>query len=300
MGLIMQNGISYGGVDIVKLTQAEYDALPESKNSDGILYAFTDGESSSSGGGTSKPVELTKAQYEALGDSVNTDGILYAITDGDELSAKNLSYDGSKTRLGNNVQDAIDSCFQSVSNGKALVASAITDKGVTTASDATFATIANNINSIEIESSESISQLVPKLTANTSSVLSSGNRNATDFPPYKAFNRTNTAGSDSWIGEGASGTIGYNFESKKTVKLIYIENRNSSDTAAVKGFTLQGSDDLSSWKDIQSFTNSETNYLMNNYFFVSAKNSYKAFRIKTTSGYNSNYIAIAKLQFLGY
>ena len=106
MGLIMQNGISYGGVDIVKLTQAEYDALPESKNSDGILYAITDGEGSS--GGTSKPVELTKAQYEALGESTKTDGILYAITDGDELSAKNMAYDGSVTGLGNNVQSAID------------------------------------------------------------------------------------------------------------------------------------------------------------------------------------------------
>ena len=106
MGLIMQNGISYGGADIVKLTQTEYDALPESKYSDGILYAITDGEGSS--GGTSKPVELTKAQYEALGESTKTDGILYAITDGDELSAKNLEYDGSVTGLGNNVQDAID------------------------------------------------------------------------------------------------------------------------------------------------------------------------------------------------
>ena len=114
MGLIMKNGISYGGgseggsgnANIVKLTQAEYDALPSSKNSDGILYAITDGEGSS--GGTSKPVELTKAQYEALGESTKTDGILYAITDGDELSAKNLEYDGSVTGLGNNVQDAID------------------------------------------------------------------------------------------------------------------------------------------------------------------------------------------------
>ena len=42
----------------------------------------------------------------------------------------------------------IDSCFQSVSNGKALVASAITDKGVETAADATFQQMANNINSI--------------------------------------------------------------------------------------------------------------------------------------------------------
>ena len=36
----------------------------------------------------------------------------------------------------------------SVSNGKSLIASAITDKGVSTASDATFQTMANNIRSI--------------------------------------------------------------------------------------------------------------------------------------------------------
>lgn len=39
----------------------------------------------------------------------------------------------------------LDDLFQSVSNGKALVASAITDKGVITASDATFQDLANNI-----------------------------------------------------------------------------------------------------------------------------------------------------------
>ena len=43
----------------------------------------------------------------------------------------------------------LEECFQSVSNGKALVASAITGKGVNTASDATFETIAENINSIK-------------------------------------------------------------------------------------------------------------------------------------------------------
>ena len=42
----------------------------------------------------------------------------------------------------------IDNCFQSVSEGKALVAAAVTDKGVQTAADATFQQIANNIASI--------------------------------------------------------------------------------------------------------------------------------------------------------
>lgn len=40
---------------------------------------------------------------------------------------------------------AVNECFQSASNGKALIASAITGKGVTTASDATYAVMAGNI-----------------------------------------------------------------------------------------------------------------------------------------------------------
>lgn len=45
--------------------------------------------------------------------------------------------------------NAVKSCFQSVSNGKALVASAITDKGVNTDATATFEVMANNIKSIQ-------------------------------------------------------------------------------------------------------------------------------------------------------
>ena len=96
-------------ITCVKLTQSEYDALPTSKNSDGILYAIEDGEdSSTTNNGSIKPVELTQAAYDALGDSVLNDNILYAITDGADLTAKNMFYDGSKTVLGNNVQNAID------------------------------------------------------------------------------------------------------------------------------------------------------------------------------------------------
>jgi hypothetical protein len=44
MGSIILNGREYndGISDIVELTQAEYNALPNSKNSDGILYCISD------------------------------------------------------------------------------------------------------------------------------------------------------------------------------------------------------------------------------------------------------------------
>ena len=63
---------------------------------------------------------------------------------GNDLYIGNSS--NSPVQLG--LKSEIDSCFQSVSNGKSLIASAITGKGVSTASDATFQTMANNINAI--------------------------------------------------------------------------------------------------------------------------------------------------------
>lgn len=72
-------------------------------------------------------------------------------------NANDIVYDNKNSGMSaTNTQDAIDElkeslseCFQSVSNGKALVASAITGKGVKTASDAAFATMTNNINKIK-------------------------------------------------------------------------------------------------------------------------------------------------------
>ena len=65
--------------------------------------------------------------------------------------ATNVSYNNSTTSsiiTGTDVQSAIDQLFTSVSNGKELVANAITDKGVMTSSSDTFATMAENISNI--------------------------------------------------------------------------------------------------------------------------------------------------------
>ena len=68
------------------------------------------------------------------------------------LNAINVSYSNSSTSsviTGDNVQLAIDQLFQSVSNGKSQIASAITDMGVSTSSDASFSTMASNIKNIK-------------------------------------------------------------------------------------------------------------------------------------------------------
>lgn len=66
--------------------------------------------------------------------------------------AENVGYNNKNTSTiikSDNVQGAIDQLFTSVSEGKSLVAKAVTDKGVQTALDATFEKIAENVGKIE-------------------------------------------------------------------------------------------------------------------------------------------------------
>ena len=61
----------------------------------------------------------------------------------------------------------LNEVFQSVSNGKSLIASAITDKGIATAADATFQVMATNIGKISSGSGQSISNVLYTKSCNS-------------------------------------------------------------------------------------------------------------------------------------
>lgn len=64
-------------------------------------------------------------------------------------TAEDIAYDNTDSGLtATDVQSAIDEVFQSVSDGKELIADAITDKGVPTSATDTFSTMATNISNI--------------------------------------------------------------------------------------------------------------------------------------------------------
>lgn len=56
---------------------------------------------------------------------------------------------GASAEVVENLSDEVDTLKKSVSDGKSLVAGAITEKGIITAADATFAAMAENIGNIE-------------------------------------------------------------------------------------------------------------------------------------------------------
>lgn len=143
MGTIYRNGIQFGGGQpSVELTQAEYDALPASKLTNGVEYYITDGnnpnvatasqvmydntdsglsatdvqnaidEIAETGGGAGVSV-LTYAEYQELVDAgeVNPD-ISYYISDSNTTGtnyAAGISYDNTESGMAaTDVQEAVD------------------------------------------------------------------------------------------------------------------------------------------------------------------------------------------------
>ena len=111
------------------------------------------------GNGTSKYNQLnfddeyvlnnTTQQINTHNTSSNPHANMGWVTDSD-LTASNVSFTpGSTGMSATDVQGAVTELFTSVSDGKSAIAAAITDKGVTTAADATFQQMANNILDIQ-------------------------------------------------------------------------------------------------------------------------------------------------------
>lgn len=66
-----------------------------------------------------------------------------------DVSASKITYDNTESGMAaTNTQEAIDELFQSVSEGKSVIAAAVTDKGVETAATDSFAAMAQKIGQI--------------------------------------------------------------------------------------------------------------------------------------------------------
>lgn len=108
-------------------------------------------------------VHITNADTIDYDDVIesHTNALTLLVTKIDGLNASNINYDEYSTlysaigdideleTTSKNLVGAVNECFQSVSSGKSLIASAITDKGVPTLANDTFETMANNIEEIE-------------------------------------------------------------------------------------------------------------------------------------------------------
>lgn len=97
------NGEDMGGCANSAASVLAYDKDGNKTTVQKLFDAMEEG-----GGGNANVHILTQAEYDALPDSKNSDGVIYVISDAPDMDARNIFYDGSKTGLGNDIQEAID------------------------------------------------------------------------------------------------------------------------------------------------------------------------------------------------
>ena len=147
--------------------------------------------------------------------------------------------------------------------------------------------------------------LIPFLNVDDGKIIHSGSYNMSAYPPYKAFNGTNKDGGDCWVTPNNTTTgnyLGYNFGKPTIVKRIFFANRisdNAEGVRAITSFTLQGSDNLSTWNNIQAFSVASAISGATQEFEVTNWQTYNAFRIYITGTTTSAHCAIGQLQFYG-
>lgn len=86
--------------------------------------------------------------------------------DGRKLIGDVTEYVEAVDKKVDDVEQRVEDCFQSVSNGKRMIAEAITGKGIITSANDTFKTMADNINNIPSKTEDIIVSMVGNGTAN--------------------------------------------------------------------------------------------------------------------------------------
>ena len=149
----------------------------------------------------------------------------------------------------------LESCFRSVSNGKVLVASAITGKGVNTASDAALSTMANNINNIKdvannTQATATAADITAGKTAWVNGKLISGNR------PAPVNYLTGSVSLPEQVGvkqktQTVRVTFSKVFDKVPTINLTYDNGGATVSNVGVDGFTITHTSSYSSdWKTV--------------------------------------------------
>ena len=173
--VIIPNSLTVNGIDVstgtVLITSAAYEELTQEEKNLDIFYLITDTQSlyykeNPYGGDMDQIIGLINTTKTELLDDIQDLSDTIENTKQDKLTEGNhITIDSNNiidVNVDNELSDfsthpvenrvikaRLDEVFQSVSNGKELVASAITDKGVPTGATDSFATMADNISRIE-------------------------------------------------------------------------------------------------------------------------------------------------------
>jgi hypothetical protein len=152
--------------------------------------------------------------------------------------------------------------------------------------------------------SVSSSNAIPIMTSYTSpsgiasadSEYSSG-----DYPAWKAMDKDNSSYLTSWVSSENTNLphwLRYKFPSGKIITSYSITSRNYSSTFAPTAWKLQGSNNGSSWTDLDIRSGQSLSQNQKIVFNFSNTNSYTYYRLYITAGSQSNMVSIGEFELM--
>ncbi|WP_145413291.1 discoidin domain-containing protein [Paenibacillus xylanexedens] len=143
--------------------------------------------------------------------------------------------------------------------------------------------------------------LIPKMTSNTSpSGTVTVSSTLSNFQGWLVFDRLVSTGSSSWIANGKTGWLEYDFNLGNE-KIIggYTILQESDIARSPKSWTFEGSNDGTNWTILDTRVNI-TNWTLNikKSFSFSNTNFYRKYRINVTENSGDNYLAISEMEWL--
>lgn len=204
------------------------------------------------------------------------------------------------------ITEKLNEVFQFVSNGKKLLASAITDIGMEITPDATFEEIAEVIRSIVNKEIEEYRSKTFSTQEEASEYIFASSYWDDSRKPFVAFDgKIDTGWATRNLSDMNGEYIGYNFKEKTLISKMYLEIFVDNDNIS---FVIQGCEDTeitenSIWEDLSEIIELPYNRNIASYIYsIKSNKSYSAYRMLFKSGqqlWNTG-ISLSELFFLGY
>jgi hypothetical protein len=141
---------------------------------------------------------------------------------------------------------------------------------------------------------------IPTLTSNTSNgTASADSAYSTDYEAWRAMDKDNSS-YFCWYSAATTFPhwLQYRFTSGKTITSYSITSRNYAGSPNPTAWKLQGSNNGSSWTDLDTRTNQSFNANEKKTFSMSNSTSYTYYRLYITAGTNSAHVGIGEFELM--
>lgn len=143
---------------------------------------------------------------------------------------------------------------------------------------------------IGIKNNSKIQKLTPKMTSNNtpSGEVTCSSRYSINYEPFYAFDEIYGNDGQTWATiDSLPQWICYRFPKKVCVTRVSIVNRNEGNIRAVSEFILQGSNNGSTWTDIQTCISTHSSAHYKSTFEINNINEYYYYRLYCTGNFNN-------------